>query len=620
MKPTLFKRNSFWLALSLVLVMLSAVGASIVQTNAGQVTVKDMRWETASGEMMSALLFKPNAVSAENKAPAIILSHGWWNNREMQDANYVELARRGYVVVSIDMYGHGNSGNLQNDALELGGTGMYDAVKLVADLPYVDTSKIGVSGHSNGARAANYSVVIDDAAEEQLIAAILLVNNDGVYNDAANDFAYFNLYGNRDVGIVADQYDEFFFRSYSPEGVALTPPREYIGTPNAQSFLNFGVDPSGLTETREAGVVYTENIDGAEAMRVVYTPAQTHPWGTISTATVTDQVEFFDQAFGAPTAIDSSSQVWQVKETFTTLGLLGFGIFLVAFTRYLLTTRAFASLNTAAPAAVAVSASKGKGLAWFWGGMLVSVLISGSSYIWLSQNVPLSGYVFNAVPSAFTQGAVLFIGIWAAINGLASVIIMAASYWLFGKKNGFSLRESGVLPGWKKFWHGIGLGVVVVAAAFGIVFVLDYFFKTDFRWWVIAIKAFGPDKLWIALLYVPFFMFYYMVNSVAINSFNRFTIRGKEWVNTALLALANSFALIVLVIAQYSTFFVTGNLISGFAGIMSIWLFPVIFFLIVAAIISRKIYRATNNPYIAGFINATVVTIIAVTNTLTVNY
>ena len=197
-----------------------------------------------------------------------------------------------------------------------------------------------------------------------------------------------------------------------------------------------------------------------------------------------------------------------------------------------------------------MSASKGKGLAWFWGGMIVSVLISGFSDIWLSQNVPLLGYVFNAVLSVFTQGAVLFIGIWAAINGLASTVIMAASYWLFGKKNGFSLRESGVLPGWKNFLHGIGLGAVVVAAAFGIIFVLDYFFKTDFRWWVIAIKVFGPNKLWIALLYVPFFMFYYTVNSVAINRFNRFTILGKEWLNTALLALANSLALIVLVIAQ----------------------------------------------------------------------
>jgi dienelactone hydrolase len=240
MKEKLVRRNSFWLALSLVLMVVSSVVASAVQTSGYTVTVKDMSWETSNGESMSALLYKPNGVSADNKAPAIVVAHGWWNNKEMQDANYVELARRGYVVLSIDMYGHGDSDYLTNSDITLGGTGVYDGVKLLADLPYVDTSKIGVSGHSNGARAANFSVAIDNAADKQLIAAVFLVDNDPVYTDAANDNAYFNMYGDRDTGLVADQYDEFFFRSYSAEGVRLTSPRDYIGTPNAQSFLNYG--------------------------------------------------------------------------------------------------------------------------------------------------------------------------------------------------------------------------------------------------------------------------------------------------------------------------------------------------------------------------------------------
>ena len=614
MRSTLMKRNGFWLILALALMLASAIGASAVQTNAGQVTVKDMRWETSTGQMMSALLFKPNNVTVDNKAPAIVISHGWWNNREMQDANYVELARRGYVVVSIDMYGHGNSDYLNYVDLAAGGTGMYDAVKLVADLPYVDTDKIGVSGHSNGARAANFSIAIDNAADEQLIAAVLLVDNDAVYTDAENENAYFNMYGDRDAGIVADQYDEFFFRSYSAEGAVLTPPREYIGTPNAQSFLNYGTDPADADEVLDNDTVYTDGEGGA--MRVIYTPAQTHPWGTISSTTVADQLEFFDQAFGEPTAIPAGSQIWQVKEVFTTIGLIAWGIFLVAFARFLLTTRAFAGLNYEGPRELA--ASSRRGLAWFWGGLGVSALFSGVSYVLLSQNSAMGGIAFNAVDSIFTQGAVFFIATWAAINGIAGLLIMVISYLLFGRKNNQDLRAVGVLPGWRKFFHGLGLSAVVVAAAFGIVFILDYFFKTDFRLWVIAVKAFTPDKLWIGLLYLPFFLIYFVANSVAINGFNRFTIRGKEWINTAVLALFNSLAPIILVVAQYTTFANTGYTIDGFGGIFSIWLFPVIVILATTAVISRKIYRATNNPYIGGFINAAVVTIISVTNTLTV--
>ena len=73
----------------------------------------------------------------------------------------------------------------------------------------------------------------------------------------------------------------------------------------------------------------------------------------------------------------------------------------------------------------------------------------------------------------------------------------------------------------------------------------------------------------------------------------------------------------MLVAYQYTHFFITGDLAPGFGGIFSIWLFPVIVILPVAAIITRKIYRATDNPYIGGFIMAATVTLIAVSNTLT---
>jgi dienelactone hydrolase len=606
------RRNGLWLLLALALCLISAIGANAVQSAGGSVQVKDLRWETASGQLESALLYTPDSATAETPAPAIVVSHGWWNNREMQDANYVELARRGYVVLSIDMYGHGRSDPLDNEQLTLGGTGVYDGVKLLADLPYVDVSQIGVTGHSNGARAANFSVALDNAADTPLIAAVLLVDNDAVYTDEAG--AYADIYGARDTGVVADQYDEFFFRSYDAEGNALTPPREYIGTPNAQSFLHYGVDPTTVSDTRDNDTVYTDGESGA--MRVVYTPAQTHPWGPFSKTTTSDVIAFFDEALPAPDSIDAGSQVWQWKAMFNALGVIGFGIFLVAFTRFLLGTRAFAGL--AYTETTALAATTRKGHAWFWGGLVVSALFSGVSYILLSQNSFMQYVAYNVGPFFLKQGAVFFIGSWAALNGIAGLIIMVISYLLFGRRNGQSLTAVGILPGWRRFFHGLALAIVVTVAAFAIVFVVDYFWKTDFRFWVFAIPAFTPDKLMIALQYLPFFLVYFVANSVAVNGFNRFTIRGKEWVNTAVLALFNSLAPIVLVIAQYVTFFTTGELLPWFGAIFGIWLFPVILILAASAVITRKIYRATNNPYIGGFINAMVVTVISVTNTLTV--
>ncbi|WP_241704585.1 dienelactone hydrolase family protein [Leifsonia shinshuensis] len=613
-RPALLRRDGVWVIIALALCLISAVGAFFVQTNGATVAVKDLRWETASGIEMSALLYKPDSATATAKAPAVVVSHGWWNNREMQDANYVELAKRGYVVVSIDMYGHGDSGPLPLGKEADAGTGMYDAVKLVAQLPYVDHSRIGVTGHSNGARAANFSLMIDNTAKSPLIAAALLVDNEGFYTDLKDPKKYVNNYGSRDVGIVADQYDEFFFRSYDATGRELTPPREFIHTPNAQSFLEFGRNPSGAQRT--AATYYTSTVDGRDAFRVIYTPAQTHPWGPFSKQTTEYTIDFFQRAFGAPDPIAAGSQTWQWKELFNAVGLVGFGIFLVAFAKLLLATRPFAALRATGP--LELRANTRRGLFWFWGALVVSALFSAWSYIALSQWSAIQGVVFNAVPTWIPQGAPFFIGLWSAINGVFAIIVMTVSYLLFGRKNGQDLRAVGILPGWRRFFHGIGLGAVVVIAAFSIVFVVDYFFTTDFRLWVLAVKAFTPDKIGIALLYLPLFLIYFFANSVAINGFNRFTIREKEWVNTALLAVFNALAPAILVLVQYWTFFATGDLIPGFGGIFSIWLFPVIVILAAAAVITRKIYRATNNPYIGGFIMAATVTMISVSNTLTV--
>lgn len=617
MRSALLRRNGFWLVVALVLALVSALGASLVQTNAGSVTVKDLKWETASGRMMNALLFTPSGATADEPAPAIVVSHGWWNNREMQSANYVELARRGYVVMSIDMYGHGNSDPLPADELAVGGTGMYDAVLLLADLPYVDRDRIGVTGHSNGARAANFSIPLDDASGDPLIASVLLVDNDPVYTDA--DGAYTNVYGARDVGLIQAQYDEFFFRSYSPEGVPLTAPRDYIGTPNAQSFLHFGAAPDDVArDVREQGTVYTETIDGTEAMRVIYSLPQTHPWTTISSTAVGHLVDFFEESLGAPQPMDAGNQLWQLKEFFTALGLIAFGILLVTIPRALLETRGFRAL--AVPAAPAVALSGRIPAIWFWVGLAVSAVISGWSYILLSQTPAVLGITFNVVPSIVPQGSVFFIAVWAAINGLAALVLMAGAYAAFAKKSGMDLRAAGVLPGWRSFLHGIGLALTTVVLVYAVVFVLDFLFKTDFRLWVIGVKWFSVDKIGLALFVLPLFLIYFVANSVAINAFNRFTIAGREWVNTAILAVANSLAPLVLVVAQYTVFAVSGELIPGFGGIFSIWLFPVIVILAVTAIISRKLYRATNNPYIAGFLNAAIVALISVSNSLVITY
>lgn len=609
MSITSVRKNRIWLLVAVALFLLSGIGASAVQNGGGSVEVEDLRWETPSGHTMSAMLFKPDSATTAEPAPAVIASHGWYNSREMQDLNYVELSRRGYVVISIDMYGHGNSDPVTEEEWQHRGTGMYDAVELAADLPYVDTERIGVTGHSNGGRAANWSVDTDNEAAKQLISSVLLVDQDPNYTDPETQ-EYYNKYGSRDVGVIAAQYDEFFFRSYSPEGDILTAPRDYLSTDNAQSFLNFGTAPDN-GDLRNDGQMYTQETEGEESIRVIYSLEQIHPWTHFSSRAVEDMLEFFDASLGTPDTSHGDSQIWQLKVFFNALGLIGFAIFLVAFPLELLQSSAFRSLraNSIAPA----TRSMGRlGNLWFWGGLAVSAVVSALSYIWLFD------FANATQPALLPQAPPYYIGIWAAANGLFAILVMALSYFSFGRKTGQDLRASGVVLSGQKLLLSLLLAAIVVVSSFGIVQVVGYFFQTDFRLWVITIRAFEPETVGIALMYLPLFLVYFVANSVAVNSFNRFTLAGREWLNTAVVTLFNALGPIALVAIQYSTFFITGLPTEAISPITGIWLFPVIVILAAAAVISRKIYRETRNPYIAGFINAGVATMMTVGTTLTV--
>lgn len=92
-------RAKKWIVVAVVLMVVSMIGANFIQTSGGKVAVKDLRWETTLGHQMSGLLFVPLGASAEEPRPAIVVSHGMYNNREMQDLNFVELSKRGFVVL-----------------------------------------------------------------------------------------------------------------------------------------------------------------------------------------------------------------------------------------------------------------------------------------------------------------------------------------------------------------------------------------------------------------------------------------------------------------------------------------------------------------------------------------
>ena len=594
------KRNAkLWICIALLLCLISSVGASVFQTDFGAVEYHDLTIETDSGHKLDALLLVPENATAEDKAPGIVVSHGWYNNREMQDLNYVEYARRGYVVLAISMYGHGDSEVIPSNTWwddKNNANGLYDGVKYLSRLPYVDAEKIGVTGHSNGALACREAVLQD---EEGLISAALLVSNDAVYKDENDGF--YNMFGSRDAAIVACQYDEFFHRV---DGKA---PKEFINQSTAQSFLNFGADPEGL-EARTADVFYEKEIDGENAIRAIYNPAITHPWAHFSSRVVSFSTDFFDRALGAPNELTHTNHIWQFKAAFNAIGIVGFFMFVLFSALAMLDLPYFSELK-AKTDVTPWPAPEDKVRKKMLRSQILTAVLSIPAYL-IAFAI---GFLLQS--SFWNQGASRVIGIWSVLCGLMTLIALRVSQ----KKNPIDKAERGITISKQNLIKTVVLSLCVVGASFMLVYLSDYFFLTDYRLWCFAtIRAFDTQHWGMILRFVPMWLFYYIIISISGNCLGYIDTGKNKWKSPLLQMFFVFLGPQIMIMAQYITFFITGKmLLDPLSGIMGIWLFPIVLILPLASLISHIIYKKTKNPYIGGIIMGIIACILTVTNTLT---
>ena len=335
-----------WLAILLLVVLVSSFFASTVQNSFFSVKVDKISFETERGEL-SGLLYIPRGVDASNPAPAVVLTHGYLNNAEMQMIGAIELSRRGFVVLAFDMYDHGDSTWETPAAFSFFPRSVYDAVQYIYDQDYVlkaanGDGMIGVSGHSMGGFSSTYAVVFDEADFAtngyRKIAAALPVGADFRYIGVADPETYF---GPRSAGVIAAHWDQFFFDNVTAAANGSVRYKDFVKDPVGLKFL--GRDDEG---TAEASTWYDR--DGGQ--RIIYTPDETHPQNHWSLETGDAIVDFFSEAFEYQLDLHAdlgtlesygvelkSGQVWWLKEVFTSISLVA--LFLMICPAFLLLTQ-----------------------------------------------------------------------------------------------------------------------------------------------------------------------------------------------------------------------------------------------------------------------------------------
>ena len=566
--------TSRWLfTLGWILIALGGALASWIQTAGGRVEVRDVRFVGASGTPMSALLYVPPGVSAKRPAPGILAIHGYINSRETQSGFAIEFARRGYVVLALDQTGHGYSAA----PAFANGFGGPDGLRYLRSLDIVDKNNVGLEGHSMGGWA---SLAAAAALPDDYKAMVLEGSSTGSGFAPEGSPAY-----PRNLGLVYSQYDEFSVLMWGVAKAATV-----TSSPKLEKV--FGV--RGPIDPEQ---VYGSISDGTA--RRLYAPAVTHPGDHISRVAIGDAIDWFQRTLRGGNGLLPGNQIWPWKEFGTLVAFVGFVLLLLGTGGLLLRTSAFASLR--APPAEPRGVTGG---GW-WLSALIFLALPILTYF------PFFRLGARLVPSAlWPQSITNQIMVWALLNGLIGLALFLVWRFTAGARQGGGAPAYGLAQAngrgsvWGAVWKSALFAVTVVAVGYLSLLLSDYFFKTDYRFWVLGLKLMNPPQLRMFLSYLLPFTLYFLAAALVLHGQLRRGRSTSMWLNVAL--MAGGF--LVFLAVQYGSLFARDQLFTPGEPLNVIVAIQFLPLLAIVGVIFSYFFRRTGLIYAGAFISALFVT------------
>ena len=529
--------------------------------------------------------------------------------------------------------------------------GLYDSVKYVYNLPYVDQTRIGISGHSMGGYTTA-SVLMSDMynAANHAKGTGLGIVKAGLMQGWSTYMASGDMLGlDIDVGMLKARDDEFFFTSKDVEGNP-TICRQFLQSQGAASFVkDTSYKTTGVIDIKNAGlyvggqlqdeVEVGQKINGA--FRVVYESPEIHPLNHFSARSTGYLVDFFYKSFGTPNgfkAIKTTNQVWFLKEIMATLGWVGIIFMIFPLINLLLTAPFFAELKKrrveTADGRIAyeevVEADEVGGKAElkglrkhlsFWIPAVACTLFAGFAISPIQQ---WAGDVFEK-SALFPQDTTGWVAIWSVCCGLFALTVTLVTNWVNRIINVVVYKEDAAahhedllavakVGSVGRFLKTAALAAIVVVAMYVVLFANWAVWKVDFRFWTFCMKVFEVDVMLPTILrYSVFFGIFYLCNSICNQSYRVKNL--PEWATIAINAFFNVAGIALVFAIQYGTFCSTGVMWKPEMNLSYIVLFPIIPVLVVATIISRVLYKKTGNIWLGALINTLLWTTVTVSGT-----
>jgi pimeloyl-ACP methyl ester carboxylesterase len=567
----------YWrlLIIALVLVLGGSLLGSWIQTGAGAAQVKEVKYLGAGNAINDAYLWIPSGVTAEHPAPAVLAAHGFNNSKEYMSNTALELARRGYVVLSIDMDDHGKTEPSNLPPTPLGapspnGIGTLDALKYLRSLDIVDKDNIGMVGMSMGGMAIDATAMLMPDGYEAMFFM-----DSGCTAGCPTD---------KNFAISVGKQTELS----AMNGGALKGADVPLMPANMEIY--------GTDQPIVLGQVYGSIQDGTG--KVLYDHFGDHALSTDDPTTIGNVIRWFGMTLvGARNNLPPSNQIWPLKLVGTGAAFLGLVLFLFAAGALLLQSSLFESLKDEVPA------YKGPvGLRW-WVFAIITALLGPVTFQWLFPiGFNANWFKLESVSTGFTY--------WLFVVGVITIALLLVGHYALARRAGATAESYGLTwegggIDWRKIGKSLVFALCVLGMGYFLLWLVNSWLKVDFRLWVLTLKVTDLRHFFIMLAYVVPLAVYFVPLAVVLHG----TLRPKNGeASIAREMITNVAVLWIGVLGLLAIFYVPltwmgvnappfGGMPLGMINFIAlIVLIPVI------ATLSTFFFRKTGRVYVGSFL------------------
>lgn len=517
------RQQASWAVFFLVLTFLFSLLASQIERDFGRIDVSTVSFMTEEMQPMVAKLYRPRSATPNTPKPGLLALHGYQSDKEATSTfGALELAKRGFVVLAIDHFGHGYSTKLP--AANRNMSGANNGYQYLKQLPFVDKEKLGILGHSTGG--------LNAISVAQLNPDHRAVNG---LSSKAGEMSLNNYLLTQGLYEEIGGYRE---KTYPVKDLVTHPAR----------LEAFGLSS---TDTLEWNRTYGQ-FDEGSARRAALVSG-THLGVMVAAKSNVEAIFWFNQALqgGVKDAdwLDPENQSYWYKEFAGLLALFSAllsGLLLVSI---LLNQPCFSLARQKVSEKVALTPKQ------WWRFAAINIVLTMLLYPFFTQwggaNEPIAARL-SFMPLEMGNGIVLWM--------LVSTLVSAGLFWLWQRYARVSLSEFGVtsaspiLSTRSIVLRTLGLSAIALAYWYLVVVVVYQLFGVELRFLWPLLKPLTAERMALFFVYwLPILVFFFVFSGLVLS------VQMKQ-------PLHQSFTATLIKWTARSTVFAVG-------GLVILWLF-----------------------------------------------